>query len=74
MTVIKNMSDIISGAIGSGMIALLIPKMKRILKILDPSTLPITIQLSPFLRAVTDVTSSGNEVPIYYWEKEINRS
>ena len=46
------------------MIALLIPKMKRILKMLDPSTLPITIPLSPFLSAVIDVTSSGNEVHI----------
>lgn len=64
MIVIKPISDTISGVIGKGLIALLIPKMNRILKILDPSTLPITIPLSPFLSAVIDVTSSGKDVPI----------
>ena len=40
------------------------PKINNILKILDPSTLPITIPLSPFLSADTDAASSGKEVPI----------
>ena len=34
-----------------------------ILKILLPTTLPIAISCSPFLAAITDVTSSGSDVP-----------
>ena len=58
------MSKTISGAIAIGKIAPLIPKMKNMLNMFDPSTLPTTIPLSPFLSAVTEVTSSGYYVPI----------
>lgn len=34
-----------------------------ILNILLPTTFPIAISYSPFLVAVIDVTSSGNDVP-----------
>ena len=39
------------------------PKIKKILKILEPITFPTAISLSPFLAAMIDVTNSGNEVP-----------
>ena len=35
----------------------------KILKILEPITLPTAMSLSPFLAAMTEVTSSGREVP-----------
>ena len=34
------------------------------LKMHEPSTFPMTIPFSPFLRAVTEVTSSGRDVPM----------
>ena len=58
------MSVNIFGSIGIGTITLLIPKMNKMLNILDPSTFPITIPWSPFLSAVIEVTSYGNDVPI----------
>ena len=39
-----------------GFIKLEIPSMKKILNILDPTTLPIAISVSPFLEATTEVT------------------
>ena len=54
----------IFGSIGIGTITLLIPKMNKMLNIHDPSTFPITMPWSPFLSAVIEVTSSGNDVPI----------
>ena len=40
-----------------------VPITKRILKILLPTILPIAIPALPRFAAVTDVTSSGSEVP-----------
>ena len=39
------------------------PTINKILNILDPTTFPIAMLSSPFLIAVTDVTSSGSDVP-----------
>ena len=39
------------------------PKIKKILKILEPITFPTAISLSPFFAAIIDVTNSGNDVP-----------
>jgi len=39
------------------------PKMKRILKILDPITLPSAMSVFPFRALASDTTSSGAEVP-----------
>ena len=64
IAVMKAISAIISGSIGIGMITLLIPRINRMLKMHEPSTLPMTIPFSPFLRAVIEVTSSGRDVPI----------
>lgn len=41
---------------------------------LEPTTLPRARPLSPFREAVTDVTSSGREVPIATIVKPINVS
>ena len=38
--------------------------MKKILNILDPTTLPIAISSSPLIVALIEVNNSGNEVPI----------
>ena len=48
---------------GTGVINALDPTTNRILKIFDPMMFPIAISALPFLAAVTEVTSSGNEVP-----------
>ena len=40
-----------------------IDKIKKILKMLEPITLPTAISLSPFFAAIIEVTNSGNEVP-----------
>ena len=40
------------------------PVMNSILNILDPITFPIAKSVSPFLVAITLVTSSGSDVPI----------
>ena len=40
-----------------------IPNTNRILKILEPITLPSAISFSPFLAATTLVTNSGSDVP-----------
>ena len=39
------------------------PSTSRILVILDPMTLPTTISLAPLSTDITDVVSSGNDVP-----------
>ena len=46
-----------------GSIADDVPKMSRMLKILEPTTLPTAISLSPFFAATIEVTSSGSDVP-----------
>ena len=51
------------GSKGTGVISALEPTTNKILKILDPMMFPIAISALPFLAAVTEVTSSGNEVP-----------
>ena len=40
------------------------PSTKKMLKRLLPMTLPRAIAVSPFLAAMTEVMSSGNDVPI----------
>ena len=40
------------------------PRINMILKMFDPTTFPRARPLSPFLEAVTEVTSSGREVPM----------
>ena len=47
-----------------GLMALDNPRIKKTLKILEPTTFPIAMSTSPFLEATTDVTNSGSEVPI----------
>ena len=51
------------GSKGTGVISALEPTTNKILKIFDPMMFPIAISALPFLAAVTEVTSSGNEVP-----------
>ena len=46
-----------------GLISADVPSTKRILKILEPTMLPIARSASPFLAADSEVTSSGREVP-----------
>ena len=62
------------GSIGIRLIALLAPSTNKILKMFEPITLPITNWFSPFLKAVSDVTSSGQEVPIATMVKPTNVS
>ena len=50
------------------------PRINIILKMLEPTTFPRARPLSPFLEAVTEVTSSGREVPIATMVKPINVS
>ena len=40
------------------------PKMNKILNTLEPITFPSAMSLSPLLAAITEVTNSGNYVPI----------
>ena len=40
------------------------PRIKKILKRLEPMTFPIAISFSFFFAATMEVTSSGSEVPI----------
>ena len=49
---------------GIALIALLAPSTNSMLKMFDPITLPMTIWFSPFLKAVSEVTSSGKEVDV----------
>ena len=51
------------GSKGTGVISALEPTTNRILKIFDPMMFPIAISALPFLAAVTEVTSSGKDVP-----------
>ena len=74
IAVMKAISAIISGSIGIGIITLLIPRIKRMLKMHEPSTLPMTMPFSPFLSAVIEVTSSGREVPIATTVRPISAS
>lgn len=48
---------------GTGVMSALDPTTNRILKIFDPMIFPIAISALPFLAAVTEVTSSGKDVP-----------
>ena len=58
----------------TGQIRAAVPITKRILKILLPTILPIAIPALPRFAAVTDVTSSGSEVPKATIVKPIKRS
>ena len=60
----KAMSIIFSRANPTGLIAAATPSTKRILKILEPMTLPSAISTSSFLEATMEVTSSGRLVPM----------
>ena len=51
------------GSKGTGVISALEPTTNKILKIFDPMMFPIAISALPFLAAVTEVTSSGKDVP-----------
>ena len=59
---------------GIALIELLAPSTNKILKMFEPITLPITIWFSPFFKAVSEVTSSGKEVPIATIVKPTNVS
>ena len=48
---------------GTAVISEVVPSINRILKILLPIMLPIAMSQLPFLAAITEVTSSGREVP-----------
>ncbi len=57
-----------------GIIKALVPSTNNMLKILLPTILPIAISALPFFAAVTDVTSSGREVPNATMVRPINFS
>ena len=59
---------------GIALIALLAPNTNKMLKMFDPMTLPIINSFSPFFKAVSEVTSSGKEVPIATMVKPTNVS
>ena len=71
---IKTISTIKLGSITNSLIAPLAPTTNNILNMLDPITFPIANWFSPFLRAVSEVTSSGSEVPIATIVKPTNFS
>ena len=50
------------------------PTTNRMLKMLLPTILPMAISAFPFLAAITEVTSSGKEVPKATMVRPINRS
>ena len=52
-----------SAFIGIGETIAVIAKIRNTLKIFEPTTLPTAISTSPFFAAITDVKSSGSEVP-----------
>ena len=60
------------GSKGTGVISALEPTTNRILKIFEPMMFPIAISALPFLAAVTEVTSSGKDVPKATMVKPIN--
>ena len=62
-TIIKLKSIQTSLPTVNGLITPDTPKINKILKILDPITLPKAISFSPFFAATALVTSSGSEVP-----------
>ena len=51
-----------------------VPKIKKTLNMFDPTIFPIAISTFFFRAAITDVASSGNDVPIEIIVKEIIRS
>ena len=51
------------GSTRTGVICALDPTTNWILEIFDPMMFPIAISALPFLAAVTEVTSSGKDVP-----------
>ena len=57
-----------------GIISELVPITNKILKIFDPTMLPIAISQFPFFAAVTEVTSSGSDVPNATIVRPIKRS
>ena len=59
---------------GTGQIRAVVPMTNRILKILLPTMLPTAIAELPFLAAVTEVTSSGRDVPNATIVRPIKRS
>lgn len=58
----------------TGVIKAETPSTKKILKILEPTTLPIAISTFFFLTATIDVANSGSEVPIETMVSPITRS
>ena len=62
--VIKIVSIMATTLTAIGCIKAAKPKTNNILNILEPITFPIAISVSPFFTAITEVTSSGSDVPI----------
>ena len=59
---------------GTEQMSAAVPITNKILKILLPTIFPMAIPAFPFLAAVTDVTSSGSDVPNATIVRPINRS
>ena len=60
----KNIKWLMESIACNGINKALIPRIRKILKTFDPSTLPIAISDFPLYAAIADTTSSGREVPI----------
>ena len=72
IAIIVSMINLLSN--GTVQISAVVPITNRILKILLPTILPMAIPAFPFFAAVTDVTSSGSEVPNATMVRPINLS
>lgn len=72
--IIKPKSTIIFEFTGIGVMVLLKPSTNKILNMFDPITFPITNWFSSLFRAVSEVTSSGSDVPIATIVKPTNVS
>ena len=59
----KIMSVIIMVEIGAWAISPTDPKINEMFIMFEPTTFPIAMSFSPFLDAITEVTSSGRLVP-----------
>ena len=57
-----------------GLITVAVPRMNRLLKIFEPTTLPIAMSFSPFEAATMEVMSSGRLVPKAMIVSPIRRS
>ena len=62
------------GSNGTVQISAVVPMTNKILKILLPTIFPMAIPTLPFFAAITEVTSSGRDVPNATMVRPINRS